>query len=156
MTMNKTRVTRDNIGQLAHRDKVRFALFCVKQGEHLIKRSEVHKCIELVELWLKGEVSVEECEVAARVVNNLEIAPSNIITAAYYAANSVSVGGSVLTSTTYAYYTAVNTTYVSNITKGEQEAYLYELIHINEIVEQVILGGNSETTLLRDVLNQLI
>ena len=133
--VNRTEITKKNINLLLHKDKVRFALFCAKQVKQT--KLEAIECIRIVELWLDGKATMDECRAAA--------------TAAYYAVYAANVASHVsvyATAYTAAYAvtdahrsTAYATRYASN-TKHEvikQEEYLYELIHINEIVEQILL-----------------
>ena len=129
----RTEVTNENIAQLKHRDIVIFALFCAKQVERKVNNIEAIKCMRVTELWLDGKATVEECMHAADTG---------------YAANNIGY-------TTDCDYAAVNAAYIvyttnavyyaayaadTKVNKVKQEEYLYELININEIVEQQLLG----------------
>jgi len=155
----RTEVTEENIGLLSYRNKVQFALFCVKQAIHLTDSHEAHKCVDVLELWLEGKASADECmnaSVDANGSNKVHAIPNThnnataayyVVNAAYYAAYATAIIPSSYT--TYATYTAANHVvtaidqvfdYSASVTRKQQEAYLYELIHINEIVEQTLLG----------------
>ena len=125
----KTKVTQYNIGLLSHKDMVRFALFCAKQVDS--KAPEAIACVDVVERWLVGEATSDECNAAANAAN------AYYVGAAYYAARA-------------AYYTAYTANYATDAAHAAystahntaQARYLYELLHINDIIEQTLLANN--------------
>jgi len=120
---------------LSHKDKVRFALFCAKQVEQTVP--EAIDCIRVVERWLDGKASADECRRVADAVANANAAAAaycaatNAVAYAAYAANVAAIVANARTA--YA-----NAAHIAN-TKQAQMEYLYELVHINEIIENVLL-----------------
>jgi len=140
----RTEATKENIGLLSHKDKVRFALFCTKQAKQTVP--EAIACVRVVERWLDGKATTDECERVANAAYAASVtyANANAARAAAHAANAASNVAS--NATAYAAYTAAYIAYVATAAadaaiKQAQEAYLYELIHINTIVEQVLLNA---------------
>jgi hypothetical protein len=115
--------------QLSHRDCVLFALFCAKQVKPTLP--EAIKAIEVTERWLEGKATREECRDAAYAAN----AANAVVNAAAYAANAANAA--------YAAYAAAYATYATDATalKEAQMEYLYELLYVDEIFEQKVLGG---------------
>jgi hypothetical protein len=118
--------------QLSHRDCVLFALFCAKQVKPTLP--EAIKAIEVTERWLEGKATREECRDAAYAANAVVNAAAYAAYAAY-AANAANAA--------YAAYAAAYATYATDATalKEAQMEYLYELLYVDEIFEQKVLGG---------------
>ena len=119
-----------HIAKLSHKDMVQFALFCAKQVIHLIDIPEVHECIRVVELWLEGKASAEDCERAANAAAD----------AAWHAAGAARAVAYAAYAAYAAYYVAYHAAR-AGASKQEMMEYLYELVYINEIAEQVLLKG---------------
>ena len=167
---------RSYIEQLSRKDKVRFALFCAKQAIHLTKAPEAKECIRVIELWLDGKASADDCERAANAATyaaNTANTATHATHAAHAAANAAHAAHAA-TAAAYATYAATNTANTANTAtyavratayanaataatayaaayataaataadiKQTQMRYLYELINIDSIVEQTLLGG---------------
>jgi len=153
----RTEATKENIGLLSHKDKVRFALFCAKQIEQTVP--EAIACIRVVERWLDGKATADECRRVAYAAYNAA-AHANAAYAAYaataHAANAVAAyaayaaaanaaadaaANAAANAAAAAYTAAACTARHRQEIKERQEVYLYELIYINEIVEQTLLNG---------------
>jgi len=150
----KTKVTEYNIRLLSHKDQVRFALFCAKQVEQI--KPEAINCIRVVEKWLDGKATAEECKqvyTAYYATTNATYATTNATNyaaytaanAATYAANAAANAATAATYATNAATYAANAAATTAATKQDvvrqQEVYLYELLHIDDIVEKELLGG---------------
>jgi len=143
----KTKITKDNIRKLSHKDQVRFALFCAKSVQHKIVGQHALNCIDIVERWLDGKATAEECKIAASKVildNNY----SYTTTAAEYAAmTAINTSMATIDIIDANYYThcasgnSRNALFNKGIVEYKQEEYLYELLHINEIIEQILLNN---------------
>jgi len=144
----KTKVIRENIKLLSHKDKVRFALFCAKQVVQPTGIPEAHKCIRVVELWLDGKATTDDCKRAAYTAdavaaNYAAHAATNVAYAAYAANANAATNAAARAAACTAYACtayAANDTAASSV-RPAQERYLYELIYINDIVEQVLLDN---------------
>jgi len=139
----KTKVTKDNIRLLSHKDKVRFALFCAKQNEQI--KPEAINCIRVVEKWLDGKATTEECEqaYAANATNATYAAYVATNYAAYiatYAAYAAYAATYATNAAAYAANYAANATTTKQDIVRQQEVYLYELLHIDDIVEKELLS----------------
>ena len=134
----RTEITDDNINKLPRKDRVRFALFCAKQVIHLAKEPEAHECIRVTELWLEGKASAEDCRRAVDATHvyydttYADDAAAHAAHAAYYATY---YEGATAATQTANYAIGADTTI-----KSKLEQYLYEFIHIDEIVEQILLA----------------
>ena len=125
-----------SIETLSHKDQVQFALFCAKQVIHLTGNPGAYECIRVVELWLEGKASVEDCGRAADTYYATTAA-------IYVAANAAIYAAACAANATYAPSAAYAAAYVvmRNAPIGcKIEQYLYELMHIDEIVEQTLLA----------------
>jgi hypothetical protein len=127
----RTKATIDNISKLSRKDIVRFALFCAKQADS--KAPEAIACINVVERWLDNKATSDECRTAAAAANAYHV--DFDADAAYYAANAAYVAH-------VAAYAAANAARAASAAYAAQEQYLYELLHIDDIIEQTLLTGN--------------
>ena len=101
--------------------------------------------MRVTELWLEGKASVEDCRRAADThYADTHYADTHYAAAAYDAARTVTYAAyatcAVAYDAAYAAYTAV---YAADAGARKQKMmeYLYELVYINEIAEQVLLKG---------------
>ena len=173
---------RSYIDQLSRKDKVRFALFCAKQAIHLTEAPEAKECIRVIELWLEGKASADDCERAANAYIAYANHAAHAYIAAAHAAHAAAAAAHAATAinaaataaraaahaatnaayaAAYATYAATATVYANAATaaataaiyaatyantantadiKQAQMRYLYELINIDSIVEQTLLG----------------
>ena len=126
-------LTKEDLNKLPHKFQVAFALFCAKQVAHLIdtKDKEVcDNCIEIVEAYLEGKASKEDCErVAYAAAADTAVYAANAANAAAYTAN------------TAAYYAANAPNAAANKeqTIKEQHAYYNELLNFDKVFEEVVL-----------------
>ena len=116
-------IERKELEKLSHEHQVRFALFCCYQVEYLWKGStESVKAVETTEAWLRGEASAEECRLAADAAAANAAYAANAADAAYAAA-----------------YAAADAANAADEVKEIQMNYLYELLYIDEILEERML-----------------
>ena len=130
----KTKVTVDNIKLLSHKDIVRFALFCTKQVDS--KTPEAIACIRVVERWLVGKATSDECHAAAAV------ASANAAYTAYAAAHAAVHVAAAAYAAAAAATRAAYAANAAHTARAAQERYLYELLNINDIIEQTLLANN--------------
>ena len=163
-----------NINKLSHKDKVRFALFCARQVEHIWKSvPEAVEAVKVTELWLIGKATSEECS-----ANAADAADAATYAAAYAAANAAyAANAAAYAAVAYTAYAAANaaadaaadaadavayTAYAAAYaavaytaaadaadaatyadTKIEQMEYLSDLLHLDSIFENVLLGATN-------------
>jgi hypothetical protein len=143
--------------QLPHKRQVAFALYCASDVKHLSKHSEAHKCLELVEKWLKNEeVSSKELSAAAYAVATAANAAAAHAAyaaahAAYaaahaaYAAASAAAHAANATAAAHAAYAAADAyaaaAYAADAAK-QDEYYAYLINSFTEL-EQSLLGVNT-------------
>ena len=122
------------IMQLSNKDQVRFALFCVMQTKSLTINGM--NCCHIVEAWLNGDATVEDCHhVAAGLqFTNCGGSYSADCNAAFMAVGIPFVFPSQATSI------ALKAVEINPDAKDIIETYLYELLHLDEIVEKELLG----------------
>ena len=129
-----TWVKRESILELLpHKTNVRFAIFCAHQVKHLIPKEHQEVClkaIEVVELFLVGKVTKEECRKAADAAISAASYTAYAAKAAAYAANASAAYAS--DAAAYAAYAAnaANAAFYNNqeTIKQEQMDYLRDLI----------------------------
>jgi hypothetical protein len=130
----KTEVTVDNISKLSRKDIVRFALFCAKQVDS--KAPEAIACINVVERWLDNKATSDECRAAAHAAFAADAAYAAYAAAraaAHAAADAADAAANAANTTAYA------AAAYSTDAQVAQEQYLYELLHIDDIIEQTLL-----------------
>jgi len=145
----KTKITEYNIRLLSHKDKVRFALFCAKQVKYKIKDIEGFNCIRMVEKWLDGKATSNDCRIAADLAYDVANGEDGIgrlnaeqyATYTSYCATHVTMSNNASGVCHTAEYARNTISHNTNNAKEEQEKYLYELIHLDDIVEKELLGG---------------
>jgi hypothetical protein len=153
MAIRAIRVTMDNVSKLSRKDIVRFALFCAKQVD--CKAPDAIACINVVERWLDNKATSDECRTAAYAAVGAAYASAsaaananaaNAASAAYYAvyaANDAYVAAREAAARA-ANDAANDAAYAAYSTDAQvaQEQYLYELLHIDDIIEQTLLTSN--------------
>ena len=113
-----------DLKKLSYEKQVMFALYCARQTIHLTDLPEAHKCIEVIEAYLLGKASKEECK-AARAA------------AAAYAA-----AGAAVHAADAAAHAAARTTIDVDIEekiKQEQMEYYLDLLYLDENTENILL-----------------
>ena len=147
---------------LSQQDCVRFAIFCAEQvKEDWENIPECVNAINIVERWLEGKATEDECKVAAHAA--YAYAASAAANAAYAAANaayaaaasSANAASSAYSAyayaassaiAAYAYYAAdaASTAYAADGNPhfiNAQWNYYNELLHFDDIAEKALLGG---------------
>jgi hypothetical protein len=136
----RTKATIYNISKLSRKDIVRFALFCAKQANS--KAPEAIACINVVERWLDNKATSDECRAAANATFAADAAD-----AAYAAADAAdatayatayAAASCAADAAADAAYAAANAA-ARAAARTAQEQYLYELLHIDDIIEQTLL-----------------
>ena len=125
---------------LSQQDCVRFALFCAEQTKDGWR--DIPECvltIEIVERWLEGKVTLDECIVAMHDVARVT---QGSINAVYYAiratvATMYSAGVATEASIAASYY-AAKCNRLQRI--EEQWKYYEELLYFDDIAERALLG----------------
>ena len=125
---------------LSQQDCVRFALFCAEQTKDGWR--DIPECvltIEIVERWLEGKVTLDECIVAMR---DVAYVTQGSINAVYYAiratvATMYSDGVATEASIAASYY-AAKCNRLQRI--EEQWKYYEELLYFDDIAERALLG----------------
>jgi len=141
------------LNELSHKNKVRFALFCVKQVKHLIDDEDSKKVtmqtVNIIELFLEDKATAEECKKADDVANIVVYnahASTGANTAAfavlYNAIHAAAYTVHATSHATYAAYTVSHASYYTNANepnkdqlKQEQMDYLRELV-MGELSEE--------------------
>jgi hypothetical protein len=134
---------KDDLAKLSHTFQVRFALYCARQVPQTTP--EAIRCIEVVDRWLIGEASSEECHAAAASYTSSSAA------SAAYAASAAAASAASAAYAAYAAYTAAYAAYAASassayaayaadINKAEviadQWTYYYELLNMDEVLER--------------------
>jgi hypothetical protein len=157
--MSRSKVTVGNISKLSRKDIVRFALFCAKQADS--KAPEAIACINVVERWLDNKATSDECRAAASCAARAaaHAAARAAAVYAYAAAHAVAraaaraaahaaaadaayAAASANAAAARAANDAANDAASAADAQVVQEQYLYELLHIDDIIEQTLLTGN--------------
>ena len=140
-------VTVKDLQKLDHHKQVCFALFCTKQVEHLSQTPEGKTCIEVVERWLAGEATAEECK---RLADIAYMAPTTIhatIHAArviYAAVYTIHAAVYTIHAAIYAARTASYTMSYDNEREHRLKAqwdYYDELLNADKYLEEILLGS---------------
>ena len=128
-----------------------FALFCAEQCRDKWKHvPEAVRCIELTELWLDGRASSEECRVAAAyVVAHADYADYAAYAAAYATAHAVANAANAAAyaaAGANAAYRIINSSEDKDKTIKEQWECYDNLLHFDEIAEQMLLIGEVDAS----------
>jgi hypothetical protein len=135
--------SREHLSLLPHRYQVMFALFCVRQVEYSWKHSaKLVNMVNVLENWLDGKSSVEECKSI--------YADTTLYTFVSY---TISYAGATIAysyddcSNIHAAMTAAAAAFVApdpaarrKMVEAQWKHY-DELLYIDEIVENTLLGG---------------
>lgn len=146
-------LNKDDLAKLSHRFQVSFALFCAKQVLHLTNLKEAHECIRIVEAWLVGEASSEDCRKAADIAATYAAGNANANTTAdaYSAVNAVAYtaaaraaaraySAAAYSATAAAgYAAAVSISNKENIIKAQWD-YYFELLEFDDRFENIVIG----------------
>ena len=108
--------------KLDHKNQVRFALRCAKS---VAQNPAGARCIEVVELWLDGRASAEECRQAA-------YAAADAADAAAYAAYAAYAADAAACAAAYAADAA-------DAIKKDLMRYLWELVNVDSVIYETIL-----------------
>ena len=143
------RITRQEVQKLSHNFQVRFALFCTYQvKDRWDKTPSCIEAVKIVELWLDGRASSEECRVAAHaadcavgsvggvVVSYTAFAAANVSNAGACAADYNAGACACTASAAAGGYAGTSKDKVIK----EQWDFYNELLHFDEIVEKALLG----------------
>jgi len=131
VNMKQISLSKAKIVLLSKQDRITFAFFCVKQMK--VPNKEWGDCVRVIERWLAGDATVGECKLAATAAG------------VYYITNypiSKVTGGIHNCSTRLCEFIMLEASMVSPSVAIKVEEYLHELVHINEIIEQELLGGD--------------
>jgi len=147
---------------LSQQDCVRFAIFCAEQvKEDWENIPECVNAINIVERWLEGKATEDECKVAAHAAYAAADAAADAYAAsaaanAAYAASAAADAAAIAaysashatyaTYAAYAYYAAdaASTAYAADGNPhfiNAQWNYYNELLHFDDIAEKALLGG---------------
>jgi len=145
------KVSKEELELLSHKDIVRFALFCAEQMRD--KWENIPECvnaINIVERWLEGKATEEECWKATNATNAAyaTYAATNAADAAAYAYSAYSAYVAyVAYASAYAAYAADAAVYVAAYASAgkphlieAQWEYYNELLHFDDIAEKALLG----------------
>ena len=144
MKQHENSPTNDDLKKLSHIYQVKFAIFCARQVIHLVDEKYLSTCektIEVVEKWLIGEASDEECSATA----NAAYATANA--AAYAAAYAAYAAAHAAYAAAYAAITANAAAYAANAAAhandkqkliNEQWEVYNDLLNINVCLENAI------------------
>jgi hypothetical protein len=132
------------LNKLSHKDCVMFALFCARQVEDGWKDvKECREAIETVERWLEGKATEKECKIAADAA---AYAAADAAADAAYAAAATTGAYAAYAAAAYAAYAAYAAAAYASDAYADDDAikeiqmnYLYELIYIDEILEERVL-----------------
>ena len=126
------RISTFDLHILKHEFQVRFALFCTYQvKDRWDKTPSCIEAVKIVELWLEGKASSEECRAAGLAA---DYAASGVVVSftAFAAANVSNAGAYIANAADYA---------ASNLAEIlEQWDFYNELLHFDAIVEKALLG----------------
>jgi len=146
---------------LSQQDCVRFAIFCAEQvKEDWENIPECVNAINIVERWLEGKATEDECKVAAHAAYAAADAAADAYAAsaaanAAYAASAAADAAASYSAyayaassayAAYAYYAAdaASTAYAADGNPhfiNAQWNYYNELLHFDDIAEKALLGG---------------
>lgn len=149
----KEKIEENYLNLLSHRECVLFALFCAKQVEQTL--SEAIEAIEVIERWLDGKASEEECGVTAEAVHKAAFL-AHITYADYAAARAASNAIFTIINLNKAYYATTAAHYTIHATHivsqslvekviEEQWRYYNELLHFDDIAHNILLGDDTDT-----------
>ncbi len=138
-------ITKEQLKLLNHHKQVMFALFCAKQVVHVADSEDALKCIEVVEKWLDGKASDEECRIAGTTANAAGNACYATGNAADYAGYAADYGADYAANAAGNAYYAARAGYYANDAKDEeklileQNDYYDSLLNIDKYAEELIL-----------------
>ena len=135
-------VSKEELLLLPHKDIVRFALFCAEQVRDGWENiPECVNAINIVERWLEGKVTEEECWKATEEECWKATNATNAAYATYAATNAADAAAYAYAAARAAHY--ANAAYAakkSHLIEAQWEYYL-ELLHFDDIAEKLLLGG---------------
>ena len=135
-------ISKVELNKLDHRKLVYFSLLCVRQVDHLIVMDEGRACIRMVEKWLAGEATGEECKRAGNVTYDATVSAATY--ASYTAANAAWAAYVVDAAPPAAYASAYAVEAFphnkTQILKAQWE-YYYELLNADKNLEAILLDG---------------
>lgn len=136
-------LTEEQLEKLPCHFQIAFALFCAKQVIHLVEAEDkeaCNNCIEVVEAYLEGKATREDCEKVANAAYS-DAHFTHAASATYYTAYAAANITHIFIANTVAAASAA-ATFATNKeqTLKEQHQYYQELLNFDNIANNLLLG----------------